>query len=54
MLPGYQEVPPNCPVWKKAMIEKKNKQLEEDAMVELFSTSLIWMNYNDHIVRLLF
>jgi len=32
-LPGYQEVPPNCPVWKKAMIEKKNKQLEEDAMV---------------------
>ena len=32
-LPGYQLVPSNCPLWKKAMIEKKNKQLEEDAMV---------------------
>ena len=32
-LPGYQQVPPNCPLWKKAMIEKKNKQLEEDAVV---------------------
>jgi len=32
-LPGYQQIPLNCPLWKKAMIEKKNKQLEEDAMV---------------------
>jgi len=32
-LPGYQQVPANCPLWKKAMIEKKNKQLEEDALV---------------------
>jgi hypothetical protein len=32
-LPGYQEIPPNCPVWKRTMIEKKNKQLEDDAMV---------------------
>ena len=32
-LPGYQSIPASCPLWKKAMIEKKNKQLEEDAMV---------------------
>jgi len=32
-LAGYQQVPVNCPLWKKAMIEKKNRQLEEDAMV---------------------
>ena len=32
-LPGYQEVPDNCPAWKKAMIEKKNKELEENAKV---------------------
>jgi len=32
-LAGYQPVPANCPLWKKAMIDKKNKQLEEDAMV---------------------
>lgn len=32
-LPGYQEIPLNCPTWKQALIEKKNKQLEEDATV---------------------
>jgi len=32
-LPGYQAIASNCPVWKRAMIEKKNRQLEEDAMV---------------------
>jgi len=32
-LPGYQDIPTNCPVWKRAMIEKKNRQLEEDAAV---------------------
>jgi len=36
-LPGYQQIPPNCPLWKKAMIEKKNKQLAEDAMVWYFA-----------------
>jgi len=32
-LPGYQAIPTNCPLWKRAMIEKKNRQLEADAMV---------------------
>jgi len=32
-LPGYQQIPAYCPLWKKAVIEKKNKQLEEDAVV---------------------
>jgi len=32
-LPGYQAIPTNCPLWKRAMIEKKNGQLEADAMV---------------------
>jgi len=32
-LPGYQEIPPNCPAWKQTMIEKKNRQLEDYAMV---------------------
>jgi len=40
-LPGYQQIPPNCPLWKKAMIEKKNRQLEEDAVVCLTETCSI-------------
>jgi len=32
-LPGYQAIPTNCPMWKRALIEKKNRQLEEDALV---------------------
>ena len=31
-LPGYQPIPANCPLWKKAMVEKKSKQLEENAV----------------------
>lgn len=36
-LPGYQAIPTNCPLWKRAMIEKKNRQLEADAMRELMA-----------------
>ena len=32
-LPGYQPIPENAPQWKKAMIEKKNQSLVEDARV---------------------
>ncbi len=32
-LSGYVEVPEECPKWKKAMIERKNKDLEEKAKV---------------------
>lgn len=34
-LPGYQPVPENCPQWKRAMIEKKNAQLLEEAKKEI-------------------
>lgn len=40
-LPAYQEVPENCPTWKRALIEKKNKQLEEDAMVNIVDVTFI-------------
>ena len=36
-LPGYQEVPENLPQWKKALIERKNKELYEKAMVSIKS-----------------
>ena len=48
-LSGYQEVPAGCPVWKKAMIEKKNKQLEEDAMVNYSTLNCIKLDYKFEI-----
>lgn len=36
-LQGYQPVPDNCPVWKKAMIEKKNAQLLDGAKQDLLA-----------------
>jgi len=32
-LPGYQAIPPDCPPWRRALIEKKNAQLLAEAMV---------------------
>jgi len=34
---GYQLIPANCPLWKKAMVEKINKQLEENAVREMLA-----------------
>lgn len=34
-LPGYNAIPSDCPLWKRGMLEKKNKQLEEEAFREL-------------------
>ena len=47
-IPGYQEIPENCPTWKKAMIEKKNKQLEDDTKVchlISFVSGVIWKHF---------
>ncbi len=49
-LPGYQEVPDNCPTWKKAMIEKKNKELEDKAKVGQIQSDLsITTTHTTHI-----
>ena len=57
-LPGYQPVPENCPQWKKAMIEKKNAQLLEDAKVcevysltskYTYSANSLRLGYNQHM-----
>ena len=32
-LPGYQVIPPDCPQWKRALIEKKNALLISEATV---------------------
>ena len=29
-MPGYQEIPPHCPQWKRDLLEKKNCQALED------------------------
>ena len=32
-LPGYQVIAPDCPQWKRVLIEKKNASLLSEAMV---------------------
>jgi len=32
-LPGYQVIAPDCPQWKRALIEKKNASLIYEATV---------------------
>jgi len=34
-VPGYQVIPPDCPQWKRALIEKKNAALLAEAQVTL-------------------
>lgn len=40
-LEGYQDIPDDCPAWKRAMIERKNKQLEEQIRVGKTKSSLV-------------
>jgi hypothetical protein len=37
-LPGYQPIPPDCPEWKRGLLEKKNAQLISAAMKQLEET----------------
>ncbi|XP_064638168.1 unconventional myosin-XVI-like isoform X2 [Lineus longissimus] len=33
-LPGYQRIPDNCPVWKRPLMEKKNKEIVDKYLEE--------------------
>ena len=40
-LPGFRPIPDNCPEWRRAMLEKKNKELEEAAKVRQVGYSIL-------------
>ena len=47
-IPGYQVIAADCPVWKRALIEKKNAQLIAEATVRKQLFKLVNNNNNNN------